>query len=45
MTDYEVRPALESESAQIKDLIHLVGINPMGLTGSVFWLPSKARGT
>lgn len=31
MTEYEVRPALESESARIKDLIHLVGINPMGL--------------
>lgn len=31
MVDYEVRPARESESTQIKDLIHLVGINPMGL--------------
>jgi N-acetylglutamate synthase-like GNAT family acetyltransferase len=31
MTDYETRPALESESAQIKDLIKLVGINPTGL--------------
>ncbi len=31
MTRYEIRPALESESAQIKDLIHLVGINPTGL--------------
>jgi N-acetylglutamate synthase-like GNAT family acetyltransferase len=31
MTGYEIRPALESESAQIKDLIHLVGINPTGL--------------
>lgn len=31
MTEYEIRPALESESAQIKDLIRLVGINPMGL--------------
>ena len=31
MTGYKIRPAQESESAQIKDLIHLVGINPMGL--------------
>jgi N-acetylglutamate synthase-like GNAT family acetyltransferase len=31
MTDYEIRSALESESAQIKDLINLVGINPTGL--------------
>ncbi|MBM3179669.1 MAG: GNAT family N-acetyltransferase [Chloroflexi bacterium] len=31
MIKYEIRPALESESAQIKDLIHLVGINPTGL--------------
>jgi len=31
MTNYTLRPALESESRQIKDLIHLVGINPMGL--------------
>jgi N-acetylglutamate synthase-like GNAT family acetyltransferase len=26
-----IRPARESEDRQIKDLIHLVGINPMGL--------------
>ena len=31
MTNYTLRPALESESAQIKNLINLVGINPMGL--------------
>jgi N-acetylglutamate synthase-like GNAT family acetyltransferase len=31
MIQYTLRPALESESAQIKDLIDLVGINPMGL--------------
>ncbi|MBI5352648.1 MAG: GNAT family N-acetyltransferase [Chloroflexi bacterium] len=29
--NYTLRPALESESSQIKDLIHLVGINPTGL--------------
>jgi len=31
MTDYALRPARETESAQIYELIHLVGINPMGL--------------
>ncbi|CAG0942151.1 amino-acid N-acetyltransferase [Anaerolineae bacterium] len=31
MTGYEIRPALESESTQIRSLIHLVGINPTGL--------------
>jgi amino-acid N-acetyltransferase len=31
MVNYEIRPALESESAHIKGLIHLVGINPTGL--------------
>jgi N-acetylglutamate synthase-like GNAT family acetyltransferase len=31
MINYSIRPALESESAQIKDLINLVGINPTGL--------------
>ena len=31
MTTYTLRPARETESAQIRDLINLVGINPMGL--------------
>lgn len=31
MKNYSLRPARESESRQIKELIHLVGINPMGL--------------
>lgn len=31
MVKYEIRPAVESESAQIMNLIHLVGINPTGL--------------
>lgn len=31
MDHYEIRPALESEAGQIKDLIHEVGINPTGL--------------
>jgi N-acetylglutamate synthase-like GNAT family acetyltransferase len=29
--NYQIRAAQESESTQIKDLIHLVGINPSGL--------------
>ena len=31
MVEYKIRSALESESAQIKALINLVGINPSGL--------------
>lgn len=31
MTTFTLRPALERESGSIKDLIHSVGINPMGL--------------
>ena len=31
MKNYSLRPALESESDSIKDLIKLVGINPTGL--------------
>jgi N-acetylglutamate synthase-like GNAT family acetyltransferase len=31
MPNFSLRPARETESTQIKNLIHLVGINPMGL--------------
>jgi N-acetylglutamate synthase-like GNAT family acetyltransferase len=31
MINFQIRAALESESAQIKELINLVGINPTGL--------------
>jgi N-acetylglutamate synthase-like GNAT family acetyltransferase len=31
MAKFTLRPARESESSVIKDLIHLTGINPMGL--------------
>lgn len=31
MTNFALRPAREAESSQIKELIHLVGINPMDL--------------
>jgi N-acetylglutamate synthase-like GNAT family acetyltransferase len=36
MTGYTLRLARESESSQIKDLIHLVGINPMDLNWKRF---------
>jgi len=36
MTNFMLRPARESESSQIKDLIHLVGINPMDLNWKRF---------
>lgn len=31
MSDFTLRPARETDSAAIRDLIHLVGINPTGL--------------
>ena len=36
MTIFSLRPALETESAQIKALIYLVGINPMDLDWNRF---------
>lgn len=44
MPDYEVRPALEKESTQIKDLINLVGINPMGLDWRRFLVAVEGSG-
>jgi len=44
MTNYEIRPALESESAQIKALINLVGINPTGLDWKRFIVAVNAEG-
>jgi len=44
MVAYEIRPALESESGQIKDLIHLVGINPSGLDWRRFIVAVEADG-
>lgn len=44
MLDYEVRPALEKESNQIKDLINLVGINPMGLDWRRFLVAVEGSG-
>ncbi len=44
MTDYHVRPALESESTQIKELINLVGINPTGLDWKRFLVAVNESG-
>ncbi len=44
MENYIVRPALESESTQIKDLINLVGINPSGLDWKRFIVAVNAEG-
>ena len=44
MTNYILRPALESESAQIKRLINLVGINPMGLDWKRFIVAVNGSG-
>ena len=44
MTNYTIRPALESESSQIKELINLVGINPTGLDWKRFIVAVNDRG-
>ncbi len=44
MANYKIRPALESESAQIKALINLVGINPTGLVWKRFIVAVNAEG-
>ena len=41
---YSLRPALESESSSIKDLIKLVGINPTGLDWKRFIVAVNERG-
>ncbi len=43
MTTFTLRPARESESSQIKDLIQLVGINPMGLDWKRFIVAANDR--
>src|SRR5215212_4306440 len=43
MTDFTLRPALETESAAIKELIHSVGINPMDLDWRRFIVAVDAR--
>lgn len=43
MENYSIRPALESESTQIKDLINLVGINPTGLDWKRFIVAMNDR--
>jgi N-acetylglutamate synthase-like GNAT family acetyltransferase len=44
MSNYTIRPALESESIQIKDLIKLVGINPTGLDWKRFLVAVNESG-
>ena len=44
MEPYRIRPALESESTQIKDLIHEVGINPTGLEWKRFLVAVDGSG-
>lgn len=44
MRDYEIRPAKETESGQIKGLIDLVGINPTGLDWKRFLVAVNAAG-
>ena len=43
MPPYTLRPARETESAAIKDLIHAVGINPMGLDWRRFIVAVDAK--
>ena len=43
MTNYTLRPARESEAGVIKDLIHLTGINPMGLDWKRFVVAVDAQ--
>jgi N-acetylglutamate synthase-like GNAT family acetyltransferase len=44
MENYNIRPALESESAQIKGLINIVGINPTGLDWKRFIVALNENG-
>ena len=44
MNNYTIRPALEAESAQIKSLINLVGINPTGLDWKRFTVAVNDEG-
>ncbi len=45
MVEYRLRPAVETEAAAIRDLIHLVGINPMGLDWRRFLVAVTPEGT
>ena len=43
MTAFTIRPALETESGLIKDLVYLTGINPMGLDWKRFVVAVNAQ--
>lgn len=44
MDNFTLRPATEAEASQIRDLIHLVGINPTGLDWKRFVVIIDAEG-
>ena len=44
MTAFTLRPARETESRAIKDLIHFVGINPMGVDWKRFVVAVDSQG-
>lgn len=44
MLEYEIRPAAEAESGQIRNLIHEVGINPTGLDWRRFFVAVEGPG-
>jgi len=44
MIDLNLRPALETDARQIRDLIHRVGINPMDLNWRHFVIAENANG-
>lgn len=44
MKNFTLRPARESESGQIRELIHLAGINPTGLDWRRFVVAANDRG-
>lgn len=43
MNEFSIRPAHESESAQIRELIYLTGINPIGLDWKRFIVAANDR--
>lgn len=43
MTAFTIRPALETESGLIKDLVHSTGINPMGIDWKRFVVAVNAQ--
>ena len=44
MLEYEIRPAAEAESGQIRNLIHEVGVDPTGLDWRRFFVAVEGSG-